>query len=157
MTTDQHIIRIQEHLHRKADTITAAEYVYDEYLGNRKTRQHRVIVKREEFEQIAAAQKKSAIPFESFIKVTRPLLMGHNAANADISEAFQLLDFDKSETIDIYELAVFMPAIVPDSNEYMLLRHFQKADTNNDYRLNLDEFTEFIKKNIIRDLALGRL
>jgi hypothetical protein len=50
-----------------------------------------------------------------------------------------------------------MPAIVPDSNPYMLLRYFQKADTNNDYRLNLDEFTEFITKDIVRDLALGCL
>jgi Ca2+-binding EF-hand superfamily protein len=44
--------------------------------------------------------------------------MGHYATSADISEAFQLLDTDNSETIDINELAVFMPAIVPDSNRY---------------------------------------
>jgi Ca2+-binding EF-hand superfamily protein len=80
--------------------------------------------------------------------------MGHYAANVDISEAFQLLHTDNSETIDINELAVFMPAIVPDSNPYMLLRYFQKADTNNDYRLNLDKFTEFLKKDVVRDLAL---
>jgi hypothetical protein len=157
MTNNQCQLRVQEFLHRKGDKITAAEYVYDEFLDNGKKYQHRVIVRKEEFEGIAATIKKWTIPFESFTKVTRPLLMGHDATAADISEAFQLLDFDKSETIDIYELAIFMPAIVPDSNEYMLLRHFQKVDTNNDYRLNLDEFTEFIKKNIVRDLALGRL
>ncbi|CAF4443867.1 unnamed protein product, partial [Rotaria sp. Silwood2] len=54
------------------------------------------------------------------------------------------------------ELASFMPAIIPNSNSYMLLRYFQPADTNNDYKLNLDEFTAFIKKEVIRDLALGR-
>jgi hypothetical protein len=157
MADEQTRIRVHEVLHRKGDKITAAEYVYDEFQVNGKTRQHRVIIKKEAFESIAATVKKSTIPFESFTKVTRPLLMGHHAAIADISEAFQLLDTDKSETIDINELAVFMPAIVPDSNAYMLLRHFQKVDTNNDYRLNLDEFTEFIKKDIVRDLALGRL
>ncbi len=67
-------------LHRKGDKITAAEYVYDEFQGNGKTRQHRVIVKKEEFENIAATIKKWTIPFESFTKVTRPLLMGHYAA-----------------------------------------------------------------------------
>ncbi|CAF4565868.1 unnamed protein product [Rotaria sp. Silwood2] len=81
--------------------------------------------------------------------------MGHQAAE-DIPEAFRLLDMDNSESIDIGELASFMPAIIPNSNSYMLLRYFQPADTNNDYKLNLDEFTAFIKKEVIRDLALGR-
>jgi hypothetical protein len=157
MTDNQNQIRVHEVFHRKGDKITAAEYIYDEFQGNGKKHQHRVIVRREEFEYIAATIKKWTIPFESFTKVTRPLLMGQHATDADISEAFQLLDADKSETIDINELAVFMPAIVPDSNPYMLLRHFQTVDTNNDYRLNLDEFTVFIKKDIVRDLALGRL
>jgi Ca2+-binding EF-hand superfamily protein len=157
MTNNQYPIRVHEVLHRKGDKITAAEYVYDEILGNAKTRQYRVIVKKEEFDGIAATIKKWTIPFESFTKVTRPLLMGNYATTADISEAFQLLDTDKSDTIDINELAIFMPAIIPGSNAYMLLRHFETVDTNKDYKLNLDEFTEFIKKNIVRDLALKRL
>jgi len=156
MMDDKYSTRVREILHRKGGQITEAEYVYTESHGNGKTRQHRVSVKREEFERLAATIKKPALPFDSFTKVVRPFLMGNHAAE-DIPEAFRLLDTDNSDTIDIAELAVFMPAIVPDSNSYMLLRHFQKADTNNDYRLSLDEFTAFIKKGIVRDLALGRL
>ncbi|CAF1221442.1 unnamed protein product [Rotaria magnacalcarata] len=148
-------LRVQEILHQKDDKITAAEYVYDEFISKGKTRQHRVIIKRDEFEHIAAVNKKPWFTFENFTKITRPLLMA-NDAEEDIPEAFQLLDLDKSDKIDINELAVFMPAIVPNSNPYMMLRYFQSADTNSDYGLNLDEFTAFIKKGVIRDLALGR-
>ncbi|CAF4864205.1 unnamed protein product [Rotaria sp. Silwood1] len=148
-------LRAREILHRKGNQITEAEYVFDEIHANGKVRQHRVSVKKEEFERLAATLKKPTLSFDDFTKVTRPLLMGHHAAE-DIPEAFRLLDTDNSDTIDIGELAVFMPAIVPNSNSYMLLRYFQVADTNNDYKLNLDEFTAFIKKGIVRELALGR-
>ncbi|CAM4883459.1 unnamed protein product [Rotaria socialis] len=153
--SDSSQLRVQEILHRKDDKITSVEYVYDEFLPKNKTRQHRVIIKRDEFEHIAAVNKKPWFTFENFTKITRPLLMADDAAE-DIPEAFQLLDLDKSDKIDLNELAVFMPAIVPNSNPYMMLRYFQPADTNNDYGLNLDEFTTFIKKGVIRDLALGR-
>ncbi|CAF1372701.1 unnamed protein product [Adineta ricciae] len=138
------------------DQITEAEYVYDEILGKGKVNQKRVHVRREVFEQIAATIKKETLPFEDFIKVVRPFLMVESAL-ADIPEAFSLLDTDKSNSININELAVFMPAIVPNSNQYLLLRYFQPADTNNDYMLSLEEFTEFIKKGVVRDLALGRI
>jgi hypothetical protein len=157
MAADQGPIRVYEVEHRKGDKISAVEYVYDEKHGNGKTRQHRVIVKKDDFDRVAATIKKWTIPFDSFTKVARALLMGQHATDSDILEAFQLLDTDKSETIDINELAILMPAIVPNSNAYMLLRHFQKVDTNNDHILNWEEFTAFIRKNFVRDLALGRL
>jgi hypothetical protein len=156
MMADKYPTRVHEYLHRKGNTITEAEYVYDEIHPNRTKRQYRVHVRREEFERIAATLKKPTLTFESFTKVVRPFLMGFEAVK-DIPEAFQLLDADNSDTIDINELAVFMPAIVPDSNPYMLLRYFEKADTNSDYKLSLEEFTAFVEKGVIRDLALGRL
>lgn len=147
---------VQEFLHRKGDQVTEAEYVYEEHLDKGKKHQHRVHVKRENFEDLAVANKKTALSFDDFMTVVRLFLMGEYADN-DIIEAFRLLDADNSGTIDIAELAVFMPAIVPGSNQYMLLRYFQPADTNKDYKLSLEEFTEFVKKGVIRDLALGRL
>ncbi len=74
MADDQNQIRVHEVLHRKGDKITAAEYVYDEFQGTGKTRQHHVIVKKEEFEYIPATIKKSTIPFESFTTVTNGAL-----------------------------------------------------------------------------------
>ena len=157
MANDQSPMQVHEVEHRKGDKISAIEYVYDEKHGNGKTRQQRVMIKKEDFDRVAATIKKWTISFDSFTKVARALLMGHHATDSDILEAFQLLDTDKSETIDINELALLMPAIVPGSNAYMLLRHFQKVDTNNDHILNWEEFTAFVRKNFIRDLALGRL
>jgi hypothetical protein len=74
MADDQNQIRVHEVLYRKGDKITAAEYVYDEFQGNGKTRQHHVVVKKEEFEYIPATIKKSTIPFESFTTVTNGAL-----------------------------------------------------------------------------------
>jgi Ca2+-binding EF-hand superfamily protein len=65
---------------------------------------------------------KKTLPFDSFAKVLRPFMMGKHASE-DIPEAFRLLDTDHSETIDIGELAAFMPVIVPDANPHMLLHH----------------------------------
>jgi len=83
-------------------------------------------------------------------------MLVHHAAD-DIPEAFRLLDTDHSGTIDIGELAAFMPVIVPDGNPHMLLHHVQKVDKNHDYKFNLAEFTELIKHGVGRDITLGRL
>jgi Ca2+-binding EF-hand superfamily protein len=154
--TNKYETSVQEHLHRKDDKITEAEYVYEEKLGKGKTREHRIHIKRSDFDRVGAANKKSILSFEDFLTVVRPFLMAEEAEK-DIPEAFGILDTDNSNTIDINELAVFMPVIVPESNSFMLLRHFQTADKNSDYKLSFEEFTDFIKKGVIRDLALKRL
>lgn len=150
-------IRIQENPQNKGDKLVAVEFLFNELLGREKVKQYRVVVKKEEFDDVASTVKKWTIPFESFIQVARTLLFGDQAEGRDIVDTFELLDTDKSETIDIHELSLFMPAIVPGSNAYMLMRHFQKVDANSDYHLNLEEFTDFIKRNIVRDLAIGRI
>ena len=150
------VLRVQEILHSKGDELTGVEYIYDERLENGKTRQFRVYIKKSQFEEISISVKNFSVKFEDFIDITRPLLLENPHPN-DIHKAFRLLDTDQSDTIDINELAVFMPLIVPNSNAYMLLRHFEKVDSNKDYRLNLEEFTQFIKRNLVRDLVLGRL
>lgn len=156
MSSDKSVLRVQEFLHHKGDDISSVEYVYDERFDNGKTRQHRVHIKKSDFDRITVEEKNYSLKFDDFIDVTRPLLLGTHHPN-DIHKAFRLLDTDQSDTIDIHELAIFMPCIVPKSNSYMLLRHFEKADTNKDYKLNLDEFTDFVKKNLIRDMVIGRV
>ena len=150
------LTRVHEFLHRKGDIVTEVEYVYEEIQDDGKRRQHRLHVRRDDFDRLAASLKKTALSFDDFTTVVRPFLMGEEATK-DIPEAFHLLDADQSGTIDITELALFMPVIVPGSNQYMLLRYFQAVDTNKDYKLSFEEFTEFIKKGYVRDLALGRL
>ena len=156
MTSGSFDIRVEETIHRAGDQITAVEYVYNEIHGNGDNRNYRITVKRQDYERLASTITNRTLPFEIFAKVLKPFMIGQHAA-ADIPEAFRLLDSDHSGTIDIGELAAFIPVIVPNGNPYMLLHHIQKVDKNNDYKLNLAEFTDLINKGIGRDIALGRL
>lgn len=149
-------IRVDETIHRKGDQIVEAEYIYNETHGNGDNRNYRITVKRQDYERLAATITKPTLPFDKFVKVLKPFMIGQHAA-AEIPEAFNLLDSDHSGTIDIGELAAFIPVIVPNGNPYMLLHHIQKVDKNNDLKLNLAEFTDLINKGIGRDIALGRL
>lgn len=149
-------VRVDETIHRMGDRIIEVEYVYTETQVSGDSRKYSIKVKRTDYERTAMTITKATLPFDQFVKVLRPFMMGEHAS-ADIPEAFRLLDNDRSGTIDIGELATFMPVIVPDGNPYMLLHHIQKVDQNCDYKLNLTEFTNLIKNGVGRDIALGRL
>ncbi|UJR19405.1 hypothetical protein I4U23_022535 [Adineta vaga] len=149
-------IRVDETVHWKANQIVAVDYVYTETRKNGEQRDYHVAIKREDYERLAASITTPTMPFNNFAKVLRPFMMGKYASE-DIPEAFRLLDTDHSGTIDIGELAVFMPVIIPNASPYLLLHHIQKADKNCDYKLNLEEFTELINQGIGRDISLGRL
>ena len=155
MANDKSAAYVQEFMHKKDDIVTEVEYVYEEIKDGKK-RHERIHVKRENFERLSAELKKTSLSFEDFMIVVRPFFLGEEATK-NIPEAFNLLDADQSGTIDIAELALFMPAIIPGSNQYMMLRYFQAADKNKDYKLSFEEFTDFIKKGYVRDLALKRL
>ena len=107
-------------------------------------------------EKQAKTSTTAMLPFESFTKVLRPFMMGKFASD-DIPEAFHTLDKDRSGTIDIGELAIILPAIVPDINPHILLHQVQKVDKNFDYKLNLQEFTDLLNQGIGRDIVVGRL
>jgi hypothetical protein len=156
MANDKVNIRVDETLHQNGNQIVEAEYIYHETHGNGESRKYQVFVKRQDYERLATSINKPTLPFDKFVKVLRPFMMGQHAAE-DIPEAFRLLDSDHSGTIDIGELAAFIPVIVPDGNPYMLLHHVQKVDKNNDFKLNLAEFTDLINRGVGRDITLGRL
>lgn len=147
---------VEELIHQKGGQITEVEYLYKELYSNGEERRYRILVKRTDYRRVAATITKPTLPFDQFVKVLKPFMIGSQAAD-NILEAFRLLDTDCSGTIDIGELAAFLPVIVPDANPYMLLHHIQKVDQNNDYKLNLTEFTALINQGIGRDIALGRL
>ena len=50
-----------------------------------------------------------------------------------------------------------MPIIVPRSSPQMLLHYIQKVDQNGDHKLNISEFTAFIKQGVGRDIAIGHI
>ncbi|CAF4336175.1 unnamed protein product [Rotaria sordida] len=83
-------------------------------------------------------------------------MKGSQATQNEIVQAFHALDTDRSGSINIHELAAFMPVIVPNGTSQMLLNHITKVDKDNNYSLDFNEFTNFIKKDIGRQLSLGR-
>ncbi|CAF0869098.1 unnamed protein product [Rotaria sp. Silwood1] len=129
MMTDQINIQVDEIIHQDGGQVAEAEYLYKETRGNGEERNYHLSVKRRDYERLAASIQKPTLPFDQFVKVLKPFMIGPHAAD-DIPEAFRLLDVDHSGTIDIGELAAFMPVIVPDANPYMLLHHIQKVDQN---------------------------
>jgi hypothetical protein len=149
-------VRIDETVHQDGGQVNEVDYTYVETRAAGDTQTYRVAIKRTNYEHLATLIKKPTISFDKFVKVLRPFMMGHHAAE-DIPEAFRLLDTDNSCTIDIGELAVFMPVIVPDANPHMLLHHVQKVDKNGDFKLNLAEFTDLINRGVGRDIVTGRL
>ncbi|CAF0793952.1 unnamed protein product [Rotaria sordida] len=83
-------------------------------------------------------------------------MKGSQATQNEIVRAFHALDTNRSGSINIDELAAFMPVIVPNGTSQMLLNHITKVDKDNNYSLDFSEFTNFIKKGIGRQLSLGR-
>jgi Ca2+-binding EF-hand superfamily protein len=149
-------VRVDETISQSAGRVSEISYVYTETQANGTTTNYNVTVKRQEYERLAKELDKITLPFDSFTQVLRPFMMGKYASE-DIPKAFKVLDTDHSGTIDIGELAAFMPVIVPNANPYMLLHHVQKADKNGDYKLDLNEFTDLINRGVGRDITLGRL
>ncbi|CAF0960686.1 unnamed protein product [Rotaria sordida] len=157
MATQRNEFQVEEILRRNpAYQIVEAKYQYQERNSNGKERVYGVKVSRQAYEELAATISKPTLPFDKFVKVLRPLMMGTHAA-AYIPGAFNLLDSDNTGTIDISEIAAFMPVIVPGASPHMLLRIIQKVDQNRDYKLNLNEFTNLVKRGIGREIAIGRM
>ncbi|CAF1456405.1 unnamed protein product [Adineta steineri] len=154
--TDVSDVRVDETVVRQGNRPVEVDYTYTETWKNGNQKTYQIQVKRADYERLATSRNKStALSFDDFTKVLKPFMMG-KFASEDIPTAFRLLDADNSGTIDANELAAFMPIIVPNSSSHMLLHHIQKADRNNDYKLNLQEFTSLINQGIGRDMALGR-
>ena len=84
-------------------------------------------------------------------------MKGNHATSDEIAQAFYALDSNHSGDINVHELAVFTPIIASNCTAETLMNHIGKVDRNYDYKMNLAEFTDFIKKNIGRQIALNRV
>ncbi|CAF1285470.1 unnamed protein product [Rotaria sordida] len=149
---EQKQVRIEEILHRERGRTIRVEYLYKEDYGSGRVRSYHIIVPRDEYERIASRIWRSVIPFEKWLKVLRPFMLGAEAVD-DIHEAFHILDTDHSNKIDVDELEEFMPIIAPRAPPRILRQQIQKVDRNFDGKLNLAEFTDLVTKGIGRDIA----
>ncbi|CAF3820668.1 unnamed protein product [Rotaria sp. Silwood1] len=149
---EKYQLRIDEILHRQAGKTVLVEYVYKEEHGSGRIRSYHIKVPRDEYERIARRTWRTVIPFDKWLKVLRPFMLGDEATD-DIPDAFRILDADHSNKIDVDELEAFMPIIAPRAPPRVLREHIQKVDRNFDGKLNLAEFTDLVLKGIGRDIA----
>ncbi len=147
---------VHERIHYSGGQVSAVEYVYTEVQGVGSDK-HTVNVSWESYEQLARRSATPSSPFNNFVKGLSAFMMGKHGAVSDIAEAFCLLDTNHSDFINLNELAAFMLVIGPNVTPDMLIDHVRKVDKNHDLKMNLTEFSDFIMKNIERQIALGRL
>jgi hypothetical protein len=144
---------VHECVHRHGGQVSRVEYSYDlEHTNVGAAASSRISVTRDDYQRLAAKTPQMALSFDQFLIVLRAFMMGKHAVD-DIREAFRLLDTNHTNRINISELAAFMPLI--NVSPGVLLDHVRKVDQDGDYKLNLDEFTNFIKKGIGRELVFG--
>ena len=122
------------------------------------SRTYQASIKREDYERIAATlyQDRPVLPFDSFVHILRPFMMGSYAAD-EIEEAFRLLDRNYSNTIDLDELAAFLPVIHPSMKKETLIDHMKKVTNTIDQQINFDEFNQMILRGIGRDIICGHI
>ena len=151
-------IGIHENIeYNQTGEVSGVEYVYEEREEQtNQIKRYHAILKSDEYYQMAKSSQKHALPFETFIRIFRPFMMGKYAI-PDIPGAFSLLDHDKSGHIDTHELSSFIPLVRPDASPHLILHYLLKNDLNQDCQLNYQEFERLILSGIGRDIIIGKI
>jgi Ca2+-binding EF-hand superfamily protein len=115
-------------------------------------------IKRSEYERLAnqVRSQRDVLPFDIFVIVLRPFMMGTYAAE-EIREAFRLLDRNSSDTIDLDELSAFLPVLHPNMTKITLLNCINKVSSYGNDQINFDEFRQMILRDIARDIVCGHV
>jgi Ca2+-binding EF-hand superfamily protein len=124
----------------------------------KRSRNYQASIKRNEYERLAnkVQYQRDVLPFDKFVIVLRPFMMGTYADN-EIREAFRLLDKNSSNTIDLDELSAFLPVLHPNMTKDTLLNYINKVSKNGDQQVNFDEFNQMVLKGIGRDIVCGHV
>jgi Ca2+-binding EF-hand superfamily protein len=121
-------------------------------------RKYQAIVKRTDYEFMLEKyplQRKN-LTFDQFIDVLRPIMMGTYHVN-ELRHAFRLLDRNSSGCIEIEELTCFLPIVDSNFTRGKILAYVGKVDTDQDQKLNLEEFSDMISRGIGRDIIMGHI
>ena len=160
---------VSETIYRRSGDIVEIAYEYEEVKQeqieeNMQTRQEKrartyhASIKRHEYERLAnkVQYQRNVLPFDTFVIVLRPFMMGTYAVE-EIRDAFRLLDRNSSNTIDLDELSAFLPVIHPNITKETLLNCINKVASHDDQQINFDEFRQMVLKGIGRDIACGHV
>ncbi|UJR38587.1 hypothetical protein I4U23_031251 [Adineta vaga] len=148
------------------NNISEIHYQFEEFtyentttgITNKKERLSRVydtIIKRKQYE-ILAENIRNVLSFDDFIRILRPFVMGYYEDN-QLKQAFQILDKDQSGTINIEELANFLPIINEFATTEALKNYIKKVDIDVEDTLTYDQFRTLILKGIGRDIICNHI
>ncbi|CAF0721945.1 unnamed protein product [Adineta ricciae] len=164
--TDLHYT-VTETIYRRYGQVTEIVYEYDEVreeqvLENmqtkteKRTRTYQASITRTEYERIAnkVQYQRYVLPFDTFVTILRPFMMGTYAAE-EVREAFRLLDKNSSNTIDVEELAGFLSVLHPIMSKETLLGYINKVARDGHNYINFDEFSQMILRGVGRDIVCG--
>ena len=121
----------------------------------RRSRTYDTIVTREQYENLIR-RLSNPLPFETFVLVLRPFIMGFYTSD-ELERAFQALDRDHSGTIHINELNAFLPLLNDNIDANALQTYVGKVDENFDGNMNYEEFRALVLRGIGRDIICNHL
>jgi hypothetical protein len=160
---------VTEAVHRHHGQIVEIVYEYEEMRQEQieenmqarqetRERTYHASIKRDHYERMLRQLQgqRDALPFDSFVQVLRPFMMGTYAAD-EIREAFRLLDRNRSNTIDVEELSAFFPVIHPFVDKTTIRNYINKVTNSVDQQINFDEFNQLVLRGIGRDIVCGHI
>lgn len=121
----------------------------------KRNRTYDATVTREQYQNLAR-YLANPLPFDAFVHVLRPFIMGFYDTH-ELEQAFQTLDRDRSGSIHIDELSSFLPILNETINGDALKDYIRKVDVNFDGTMNYDEFRALVLRGIGRDIICNHI
>jgi Ca2+-binding EF-hand superfamily protein len=157
---------VTETITRNYGNINQIHYQFEEFsfeitsngITNKKERRSRIYdtnITRQQY-NFLATDIRNALSFDYFLLVLRPFVMGFYQ-NDQLKRAFSILDKNHSGTINIDQLARFLPIINEYATTDVLINYIKRADIDTDGNLNYDQFRTLILKGIGRDIICNHI
>lgn len=163
---------VTENVHRnRAGQIVQIDYQFEETVvvesapsstssitkqsREKRNRSYDATVTRDQY-QILSRRLPNALPFEAFVNVLRPFIMGFYDSS-ELERAFHTLDRDHSGSIHIDELGSFLPILNDTLNTEALSNYVRKVDENFDGNMSYDEFRALVLRGIGRDIICNHI
>jgi Ca2+-binding EF-hand superfamily protein len=164
---------VTESVHRnRAGQVTQIDYLFEETVvietpssstsggitrqnKEKRNRTYDVSIQREQYQTLARSLANT-LPFDAFLDVLRPFIMGYYTSN-ELERAFYTLDRDRSGTIHLDELSSFLPILNETITSSGLMDYVRKVDENFDGTINYDEFRSLVLRGIGRDIICNHL
>jgi len=157
---------VKETIYRERTSIIKLVYDYEENPDksdlNIQYRHYRATIKRDEYERLIDSYMSNSnnnnnrLLFDDFVQILRPIMMGSYKEH-ELDIAFDLLDRNQSNTIDLDEFVSFLIIISPDITKDMLLRYINQEEITENQRLNFNQFNDLVLRGLGKDIVCGHI